>query len=64
MGKVIPRMRDNRVIKLIFKPSKGVTLNFIDSYSILPAKLIKLCDSFNVDVKKGEFPHHFASPST
>jgi hypothetical protein len=61
MGKVTPRMRDSRVIKLIFNPFKGVKLNFLDSYSILPAKLSKLCDSFNVEVKKGKFPHEFAS---
>jgi hypothetical protein len=61
MGKVTPRMRDSRVIKLIFTPFKGVKLNLLDSYSILPAKLSNLCDSFNVEVKKGQFTHEFAS---
>lgn len=57
--KVIPIVRDNKIIKVTIK--KGIySVVIMDSYCILTSSLYELCESFNVKTKKSVFPHSFA----
>ena len=60
--------RDNKVLKLSItaQKSKSVknTIHFVDSYTLLTSSLDKLGKAFDVEVKKGVFPHHFINENT
>jgi DNA polymerase type B, organellar and viral len=40
------------------------TISIVDSLNLLNQSLDKLCDSFNVEVTKGKFPHSFVRRNT
>ena len=55
--------RDDIILKLkIKKESDSVTI--LDSYRILTDRLKDLCEKYEVDVIKGDFPHKFANSNT
>lgn len=60
LGKLVPIIRDNKVIKLIFTYTlNGNTakLIFIDSFQLLPASLDQLAKSFNSEEQKFSLDH-------
>lgn len=59
--KLIPIIRDGRIIDLKFKYNKH-TLHFRDSYLLIPSSLTKLATNFNVE-NKGIFPYKFINDS-
>ena len=61
-AKIYPVIRDNRIIDFKFIYSKSnknlITLNFRDSYLLIPSSLSKLSKAFNV-LNKSIFPYKF-----
>ncbi len=69
-------MRDNTIIKLDIKIKvyfkteenlnkfKTIKISFVDSLNLLNLSLEKLTKEFNVDVRKGKFPHVFVNKNT
>jgi len=58
LGIVSPIINNGRFISLKFSYN-NYTVEFRDSYQLLPSSLRKLSKSFNVDIIKGLFPHTF-----
>lgn len=73
-----PTMRDNTIIKLDIKIKKisnidteaakskyyYLKISFVDSLNLLNMSLEKLTQEFNIQTKKGKFPHTFVSKNT
>ena len=67
-------MRDNTIIKLEIKIKvysmtkenkyRYIKISFVDSLNLLNSSLDKLTRAFNIDVKKGNFPHTFVNRNT
>jgi DNA polymerase type B, organellar and viral len=68
-------MRDNTIIKLDIKikadsnkeetnKNRYIKISFVDSINILNASLDKLTKEFNVEFRKGKFPHSFVNRNT
>lgn len=66
--RIRPIFKDHRILKLdisVKNPSgKNSKITLMDSYNILPRSLDVLSRSFNVEHKKGIFPHTFVSANT
>jgi hypothetical protein len=58
---LVPFVKNSKIIeiKLVNRKTKKVILTVKDSFLILPMSLAKLAKSFNVETKKGHFPHYF-----
>jgi hypothetical protein len=56
--KLNPVIKDGRFIEFPFKFNKNI-IYFRDSLQILPMSLSQLADSFEIEKKKGFFPHNF-----
>jgi hypothetical protein len=63
LGSVNPTIHNNRIISIDFNFGENgeYQIHFRDSYLILPASLMKLCKSFNVQDSKSIFPHLFVN---
>lgn len=46
------------------KKPKDIKITFIDSFNILSQKLSKLCEAFDVETTKGNFPYDFVNENT
>ena len=67
-------MRDNTIIKLnikikVFSETKEnkyryIKISFVDSLNLLNLSLDKLTKEFNIEIKKGVFPHSFVNRNT
>lgn len=67
-------MRDNTIIKLeirikVISTSKEnkykyIKISFVDSLNLLNLSLDKLTQEFNIDIRKGNFPHTFVKKNT
>lgn len=60
IGTINPIIHKGKFISIQFRYNNYV-LEFRDSYLLLPSSLRKLGQSFNVDMKKGLFPHLFVN---
>jgi len=60
LGLVSPIIHKGRFISLQFSYN-NFTIDFRESYQLLPASLRKLCKSFNVLIGKSFFPHTFVN---
>lgn len=56
--KIIENNKQLISIKIIYG-NKNYYIKFFDSYLLLPLSLRKLANTFNVETKKGNFPHKF-----
>jgi hypothetical protein len=57
--KVSLTLRNNKILKCVITKNKN-KLVLIDSYPILPNKLIDICKDYEVETIKGVFPHEFS----
>lgn len=62
LGIVSPLRHKGRFISIQFNYNNYV-FHFRDSFLLLPASLRKLCESFNLNIIKGYFPHLFLNNS-
>jgi DNA polymerase type B, organellar and viral len=58
--KIVPIIRDGKIIDFKFYYKNNYYLNFRDSYLLLPLSLSKLSKTFKLD-NKGVFPHKFVN---
>ena len=56
--KILPILRDDKIIKLTIKKDKA-SLTILDSYCVLTSNLYKLAKDFNVKTQKSYFPYKF-----
>jgi hypothetical protein len=60
-GNIEPLIFNHKLMGITLKTSSGITIEFKDSYLLLPESLRKLCESFEVESSKGYFPFKLAN---